>query len=437
MDRSEDREAVASGRLEPPYAPLRSQFRFHSSKARFKGFSGPVGSGKSAALCHEALLMALRNPGRTGVLAAPTFNMLRDATLPALESALSRGQYEYEYNKSEGKIVLKVFESIILLRSLDDPDRLRGTNLAWFGVDELTYASEESWLRLEARLRDPEATWLGGFAVWTPRGYDWVWRRFVGDRIEGYELICAEPYENNYILETTPDYYEQLKRSYTSDFFAQEVLGQYLAPKAGLVYSQFDRGRNLENVEWDPDRPLLWALDFNVDPMSSLVVQGDSEGLRVVDEIVIRRSGTRDACEELVRRYPNISHGLVVYADASAHQGRTSGWSDREVLQDCFANLGIKASFRIPKCNPPVRRRVELVNGRLHNAAGEVELVVNPRCKELIQDFECVAWVEGTYEIDKQADSLRTHLSDALGYLVWEEYNRVVATVGYKSKRLI
>ncbi len=37
------------------YRPLESQKRFHESKARFKGFSGPIGSGKSQALCQEAV----------------------------------------------------------------------------------------------------------------------------------------------------------------------------------------------------------------------------------------------------------------------------------------------------------------------------------------------------------------------------------------------
>ena len=40
---------------------------------------------------------------------------------------------------------------------MEEFDRLRGTNLAWFGLDELTYTHEGAWLRLEGRLRDPEA----------------------------------------------------------------------------------------------------------------------------------------------------------------------------------------------------------------------------------------------------------------------------------------
>ena len=40
------------------YHPLPSQKRFHESAARFKGFSGPIGSGKSQALCQEALKLS-------------------------------------------------------------------------------------------------------------------------------------------------------------------------------------------------------------------------------------------------------------------------------------------------------------------------------------------------------------------------------------------
>jgi hypothetical protein len=37
---------------------LASQRKFHDSAARFKGFSGPIGSGKSQALCHEAIKLS-------------------------------------------------------------------------------------------------------------------------------------------------------------------------------------------------------------------------------------------------------------------------------------------------------------------------------------------------------------------------------------------
>jgi hypothetical protein len=55
------------------YHPLPSQQRFHDSAARFKGFSGPIGSGKSQALCQEAIKLSYQNPGRTGLIGAPTY----------------------------------------------------------------------------------------------------------------------------------------------------------------------------------------------------------------------------------------------------------------------------------------------------------------------------------------------------------------------------
>jgi len=57
------------------YQPLPSQQKFHDSPARFKGFSGPIGSGKSQALCQEAIRLSYLNPGRQGLIGAPTYEL--------------------------------------------------------------------------------------------------------------------------------------------------------------------------------------------------------------------------------------------------------------------------------------------------------------------------------------------------------------------------
>ena len=86
--------------------------------------------------------------------------------------------------------------------------------------------------------------------------------------------------------------------------------------------------------------------------------------------------------------------------------------------------------------NPHVRDRVNLMNAKLRPASGEIQLLVDRRCKELIKDFEQVAYKEDTNLIDKERDRSRTHLSDALGYLVWQEC-RPVAAIGYQPYRLL
>ena len=62
---------------------LPSQRRFLHCRAGKKGFSGPVGSGKTVALCYQGLLSAERNPNCVGLIGAPTYPMLRDVTIPA------------------------------------------------------------------------------------------------------------------------------------------------------------------------------------------------------------------------------------------------------------------------------------------------------------------------------------------------------------------
>jgi hypothetical protein len=68
-----ERSSGETLRIEIDYVPLTSQLKFHVSTARFKGFSGPIGSGKSQALCQEAIRLSYLNPGRQGLVGAPTY----------------------------------------------------------------------------------------------------------------------------------------------------------------------------------------------------------------------------------------------------------------------------------------------------------------------------------------------------------------------------
>jgi hypothetical protein len=162
--------------------------------------------------------------------------MLRDTAQASFLEVLQNNDIPYEFTKSENTILLTDIKSRVLLRSLEEFDRLRGTNLAWFGLDELTYSREQAWTRLEARLRDPKAKQLCGFAVWTPQGYDWVYQRFIDHPRSGYDVILAAPFENKYVLDAVPDYYERLRTSHEESFYLQEAMGSYVNAKGSLVY---------------------------------------------------------------------------------------------------------------------------------------------------------------------------------------------------------
>jgi hypothetical protein len=71
----------------------------------------------------------------------------------------------------------------------------------------------------------------------------------------------------------------------------------------------------------------------------------------------------------------------------------------------------------------------------LESADGEIKLQIDPNCKELIKDFEQVSYQANTTMIDKFSDPKRTHLSDALGYLLWQECR--VQEIGERGERLL
>ncbi|MBI3209249.1 MAG: hypothetical protein HYZ37_10170 [Candidatus Solibacter usitatus] len=419
------------------YSPLPSQRKFHELDVKFKGFSGPIGSGKSQALCHEALRLSYINAGRTGLLGAPTYPMLRDSTQQALLEVLEENGIPYELNRSDNVLTLGDTRSRILFRSLEEYERLRGTNLAWFGVDELTYTHEESWLRLEGRLRDPKAVQLRGYAVWTPKGFDWVYRRFVKDAGEDYQVVFAKPAENKHVLRAAPDFYERLRRTYDDVFFRQEVLGEYLEPGTDRVYRNFSRERNLEGVSIRPNLPLLWALDFNVDPLCSVVAQIVNGVVLVADEIVLRRATTKEACEEFWNRHGRHTGPLIIYGDASGSRAQTAGSSDYRIIQEYLSRAGRRdAEIRTLRGNPPVRDRVQLVNAKLLNAAKEIEIRIAPQCRKLVQDLEEVQYKAGSTVVEKDRRPELTHLSDALGYLIWYEFGHQ-PRAGEQGRRLL
>lgn len=419
------------------YSPLPSQRQFHNLKTRFKGFSGPIGSGKSQALCHEAIRLSYLNPGRWGLLGAPTYPMLRDSTQAALFAILEANRIPFEHNKAENSLVMKDTRSKVLFRPLDEFERLRGTNLAWFGLDELTYTQEEAWLRLEGRLRDPFAKELCGFGVWTPKGYDWVYRRFISNKVNGYGVVRAPAYENRFLLAKTPDYYDRLRDSYDPKFYSQEVLGDYLSQDGRRVYSSFSATENVRGIQVDPKQPLLWALDFNVDPMSSVIVQIVDGEVLVVDEIVLRHATTADACLEFLKRYPKHGAGLRIYGDSSGNNQQTTGCSDYEMVRQYFAeNSDYAVDYRTNAQNPPISHRLNLMNAKLLSARGKAGLAVDPKCRELLKDFEEVCYRAEDNKPDKDRDRMRTHTSDALGYLVWREF-KPARKVGDRSSRLL
>ena len=111
-----------------------------------------------------------------------------------------------------------------------------------------------------------------------------------------------------------------------------------------------------------------------------------------------------------------------MYGDASGNQQQTTGASDYEMVREYFrshSNMPVK--YRVPQRESGGAGAGEAgepaVASRRRATMG---VLVDPKCKELIKDFEQVSYKAETTRSTKTGPA-RTHLSDALGYLVWQE----------------
>jgi hypothetical protein len=98
-----------------------------------------------------------------------------------------------------------------------------------------------------------------------------------------------------------------------------------------------------------------------------------------------------------------------------------------------LAGYGYIVESRVPGTNPPVKDRVNCVNALLRNQAGESRLFIDEGCKELIKDLEQITW-DGA-SLDK-SDGKRSHLSDALGYVVAQDFD-MKPKAGHQNTRLL
>lgn len=202
----------------------RPQAEFVYSKARVTVFHGGVGSGKTFAGAVKALVTALENPKTRGLVVAPTYRILKDATL---HTALQVwGEYVVSAVRSQDMSVEFINGSEVLFRSATHPDRLRGITCSWLWVDEAAYVSEDAYDVALGRLRGGIS---GGARVWlttTPCGKNWV------SRLSEAKYVRAPTGSNVFLPE---DYLLALRERYSSAFALQELEGEFIDAEGAWV----------------------------------------------------------------------------------------------------------------------------------------------------------------------------------------------------------
>jgi hypothetical protein len=303
------------------YRPNAGQRRFHASSAAFKCGLAGIGGGKSKALAVESLLLALANPGCTGVIAGPTHAMLVGSTMESFRDSLPRPEgcdrpwgspLVRDWSAREMCLTLAAADNRsrrgsarIRFRSAHDPEHLRGPNLAWFALDEAALCRRQAWEVLIGRVRVRDARRAAGIAVTTPRGFDWVYEEFAGGSDAGSRLIRWSTADNAGNLR--PGFVEELRAAYP-DRLARQELDAAFESFHGAVYADFRRTAapdgNLLPWTYRPDRPTWLGIDFGFRRPAAVWVQELPVGETLVPHALERQ----DCRSHPDRSHPDRSH---------------------------------------------------------------------------------------------------------------------------------
>jgi len=428
--------------------PLRyhdEQARLWASQARFNVVPAGRRSGKTE-ICgkRKLVLKALMGgewPDWRGFAAAPTRDQARKIYWSDLKKLVPTSLRSREPSESH-LIIYLVNGSEIHVLGMDKPERVEGIPWDHGILDEYANMKKRTWMQ---HVRPALSDRLGSCDfIGVPEGrnhyYDLykdalsqaVWAAKTGKTPEwdGFHWISADILPASEI--------ESAKRDLDDLSYQQEYEASFVN-FSGRAYYSFLEQTHCAPLSYNPREDLLFMFDFNIAPGVAVVGQEQYMagrhkkkklwGTGIIGEVYIpQNSNTILVCDKLIKDWRKHQGRIFCYGDATGGSGGSAKvlGSDWQLIKErLWSHFRIdQLFFRIPNSNPRERDRINSVNSRLLNTKGEIRMMVDPsRAPNVVKDFEGVSLVEGgAGSIDKKKNPELSHLTDGIGYYIWQEY---------------
>lgn len=424
--------------LPPRWYPLRyhpTQRAYWDSPHRFNVVPAGRRSGKTEGakrkLVYRALLGTDFYPSRF-FASAPTRDQAKRIYWEDLK-ALSPRHMLTKISDSELMVKFRNGSEIWVL-GMDKPQRLEGQ--PWDGgiLDEYADMKEDAWkANIRPALSD-RAGWCDFIGV--PEGRNHYYDLYMRAKAEMQQYGPASEW-GAYTWKSTEvlpkKEVEAAKRDLDPLTFTQEYEASFISFE-GRAYYAFDHDKHCAPLTYDPEKPLWFGFDFNVDPGICAVVQEQklpcgTDGTGVIDEVWIpTNSNTPAVVRKLASMYGDHKGPIVCYGDASggARGSAKIAGSDWDLVR---AEMRLhwrttQVTYKVDSRNPAERARINAMNTRLLNGSGEIHMMVDPiKAPHVVKDLDGVALLAGGGgEIDKKGNKELSHISDGLGYIVAKEY---------------
>lgn len=424
------------------------------SQSKINLFLAGVGSGKTHLAGIKTYQLIKRFPKIRGFIGANTYLQLQQSTLFRIrEYWKSIGIIEYEkQSRSWGQYVVSKkppshfnteghnFDdyygiisfcngAVIFVGSMDHAEAHEGKEMGWAFLDE-TKDTDEGDVKeiILARLRQkgmyvcngelkdegtPEEQYNPLFITTSPAKTPWIndwfsldnyvdeitskiysrtdyFEKSVGDKF----VTISSTYHN--VHNVGENYIQSIIDNNTEERAKALIYGNPFATTGGEFYSSFNRIEHVDNLKYDPDRPLHVSFDQNSVPYNSCSIwqfeqKDDLWWAYCIDEIALEnpRNSTEEVCEELTLKYPNHKAGLFYYGDASGRSRSTMNKDFKhhyEIVEFKLRRYLVAKSDRTVVRNAPVVKRRDFINKIFENKL-PLRIRIDESCKRMIADL--------------------------------------------------
>ncbi len=415
--------------LKSSYEPSPKGVDFHSSHAKFKVLVGGLGSGKSRMAVEEVIQLMAEHPGIEIFVMRKTMPALRDSTLNEFLKQIP--EELGTYNKRTDTFH-SVNNSKLMFRGLDEPTKIKSTNVAVILLDEADEFTFDDFQTLKGRIRqmrektDPRPPFpLHMILVLNPVDEDhWIYKQFVENKREyepeGLMVLKLSTYDN--LTNLPANYIEQATAGMTPDEKKRYIDGNWgTIVKGKPVYTDvFIPDLHLRRWDFSPKFMTLlrgWDFGFN-HPAVSFRLK-DQMGRKNID---FEMMGDRESLDVfapkiLAATEARYGKGIKVFdfCDPRGFDKSDKGQSSVDILN----TLGV-----YPVGERGVRAYVEpgiqVVRKELSTLiSGQPELSINPECKTIRAAYA------GRYVRDESGepkkDGFYEHICDADRYIAYND----------------
>src|SRR3990167_6985499 len=366
-------------------------------KTQFGAVVAGVQSGKTFLGVLWAITKAKQMPTKNGIIVAPTYKILQQATLKKFFDIWPQARKYYKEQK--GEICLPT-GGTIFTRSADSPLGIEGITAHWAWLDEGGMASMLTWTVLRSRV-----SLTGGqiLITTTPYNMGWLYTDFY------------LPWKNG--LDDQLSFFTW--RSIDNPFFDKKF---FEAERKRLSVEEFGKRyegefRKMSGLIWDlPSEQIIESLPKNA--KTELRIMGCDWGYRNPTGLSVIY--VRDKCFYIVDEWKKeekttdeiIQAGNILIKDHSItrvfpdpaepdriEEAKRKGWPGYEASKDVLGGISL-----------------------IKTLIKEKRLFVSENCKATLDEMSSYHWIEmrdESKEPKEEPEKINDHLCDALRYAIY------------------